>query len=202
MILKPANAILLNLSPIATKKKSRRFASLCVIHHARARAGVATPRRKISRFCALRSILERRSGGGVGTIERFLLRSRKPCWRRAMFLTPKRRYMKVSPLSNSPRKGLFLPRFASPRRPGRTEAAGTGTGARRGLFPPSDRRRPRARSANARTPRRDGPCTPSGATQVRPTILPALLEPILAAIEGGESTREVRNARALLAEIM
>ena len=29
----------------------------------------------------------------------------------------------------------------------------------------------------------------------------ALLEPILAAIEGGESTRDVRNARALLAEI-
>ena len=30
----------------------------------------------------------------------------------------------------------------------------------------------------------------------------ALLEPILAAIEGGESTRDVRNARALLAEIV
>jgi predicted ATPase len=29
----------------------------------------------------------------------------------------------------------------------------------------------------------------------------ALLEPILAAIEGGEATRDVRNARALLAEI-
>ncbi len=29
----------------------------------------------------------------------------------------------------------------------------------------------------------------------------ALLEPILAAIEGGETTRDVRNARALLAEI-
>jgi predicted ATPase len=29
----------------------------------------------------------------------------------------------------------------------------------------------------------------------------ALLEPILAAIEGGESTRDVRNARAILAEI-
>ena len=29
----------------------------------------------------------------------------------------------------------------------------------------------------------------------------ALLEPILGAIEGGESTRDVRNARALLAEI-
>jgi hypothetical protein len=28
----------------------------------------------------------------------------------------------------------------------------------------------------------------------------ALLEPILAAIEGGETTRDVRNARALLAE--
>jgi hypothetical protein len=28
-----------------------------------------------------------------------------------------------------------------------------------------------------------------------------MLEPILAAIEGGESTRDVRNARALLAEI-
>jgi hypothetical protein len=28
----------------------------------------------------------------------------------------------------------------------------------------------------------------------------ALLEPILAVIEGGESTRDVRNARALLAE--
>ena len=28
-----------------------------------------------------------------------------------------------------------------------------------------------------------------------------LLEPILAAIEGGESMRDVRNARALLAEI-
>jgi len=27
------------------------------------------------------------------------------------------------------------------------------------------------------------------------------LEPILAAIEGGESTKDVRNARALLAEI-
>jgi hypothetical protein len=27
------------------------------------------------------------------------------------------------------------------------------------------------------------------------------LEPILAAIEGGETTRDVRNARALLAEI-
>jgi predicted ATPase len=30
----------------------------------------------------------------------------------------------------------------------------------------------------------------------------ALLEPILAAIEGGETTRDVRNARALLAEIV
>jgi hypothetical protein len=30
----------------------------------------------------------------------------------------------------------------------------------------------------------------------------ALLEPILAAIEGGEATRDVRNARALLAEIV
>ena len=29
----------------------------------------------------------------------------------------------------------------------------------------------------------------------------ALLEPILAAIQGGEATRDVRNARALLAEI-
>ena len=29
----------------------------------------------------------------------------------------------------------------------------------------------------------------------------ALLEPILAAIEGGETTKDVRNARALLAEI-
>jgi hypothetical protein len=29
----------------------------------------------------------------------------------------------------------------------------------------------------------------------------ALLEPILAAIKGGEDTRDVRNARALLAEI-
>ena len=29
----------------------------------------------------------------------------------------------------------------------------------------------------------------------------ALLEPILAAIEGGDNTRDVRNARALLAEI-
>jgi len=29
----------------------------------------------------------------------------------------------------------------------------------------------------------------------------ALLEPILAAIEGGEATRDVRSARALLAEI-
>jgi hypothetical protein len=29
----------------------------------------------------------------------------------------------------------------------------------------------------------------------------ALLEPILAAIEGGEGARDVRNARALLAEI-
>jgi hypothetical protein len=29
----------------------------------------------------------------------------------------------------------------------------------------------------------------------------ALLEPILAAIEGGETTRDVRNARALLAKI-
>jgi predicted ATPase len=29
----------------------------------------------------------------------------------------------------------------------------------------------------------------------------ALLEPILAAIEGGETTRDVRNARALLVEI-
>jgi hypothetical protein len=28
------------------------------------------------------------------------------------------------------------------------------------------------------------------------------LEPILAAIEGGETTRDVRNARALLAEIV
>jgi hypothetical protein len=33
-----------------------------------------------------------------------------------------------------------------------------------------------------------------------PTI-PALPEPILAAIEGGENTRDVRNARALLAQI-
>jgi predicted ATPase len=30
----------------------------------------------------------------------------------------------------------------------------------------------------------------------------ALLEPILAAIEGGENTRDVRNARALLAELV
>jgi hypothetical protein len=30
----------------------------------------------------------------------------------------------------------------------------------------------------------------------------ALLEPILAAIEGGETTRDVRNARALLAELV
>jgi predicted ATPase len=30
----------------------------------------------------------------------------------------------------------------------------------------------------------------------------ALLEPILAAIEGGESTRDVRNARTLLAELL
>jgi hypothetical protein len=29
----------------------------------------------------------------------------------------------------------------------------------------------------------------------------ALLEPILAMIEGGETTRDVRNARALLAEL-
>ncbi len=29
----------------------------------------------------------------------------------------------------------------------------------------------------------------------------ALLEPILAAIEGGETTRDVRDARALLAEL-
>ena len=29
----------------------------------------------------------------------------------------------------------------------------------------------------------------------------ALLEPILAAMEGGENTRDVRNARALLADI-
>ena len=34
-----------------------------------------------------------------------------------------------------------------------------------------------------------------------PTDLRALLEPILAQIEGGESMRDVRNARALLAEI-
>jgi hypothetical protein len=31
--------------------------------------------------------------------------------------------------------------------------------------------------------------------------LTILLEPILAAIEGGENTRDVRNARAMLAEI-
>ncbi len=30
----------------------------------------------------------------------------------------------------------------------------------------------------------------------------ALMEPILAAIEGGETTRDVRNARALLAELV
>ncbi len=35
-----------------------------------------------------------------------------------------------------------------------------------------------------------------------PTDPRALFEPILAAIEGGETTRDVRDARALLAEIV
>jgi len=33
------------------------------------------------------------------------------------------------------------------------------------------------------------------------TVSRALLEPILAQVEGGETTRDVRNARELLAEI-
>jgi len=40
-----------------------------------------------------------------------------------------------------------------------------------------------------------------GAIRVRPNDPRALLEPILAAIEGGETKRDLRNARALLAEI-
>ena len=41
-----------------------------------------------------------------------------------------------------------------------------------------------------------------GARQVKPNDPRALLEPILAAIEGEDTTRDVRNARALLAGIV
>ena len=47
--------------------------------------------------------------------------------------------------------------------------------------------------------RRDN--APPGRCALAPNDPRALLEPILAAIEGGETTRDVRAARALLAEI-
>jgi hypothetical protein len=61
----------------------------------------------------------------------------------------------------------------------------------------SGQRAPDRRSTGATRPTSLG----SGAKRVRPMIPVALLEPILAAIKGGEDTRDVRNARALLAEI-
>jgi hypothetical protein len=78
--------------------------------------------------------------------------------------------------------------FAGPRRAGGS------------LLPEGHRHRPQPGVPPARTARRDRPRATmrnTGSTN-DPR---ALLEPILAQIEGGKTTRDVRNARALLVEI-
>ena len=198
-ILKRVNAIAPNLSPIAPKKRwsitACRAPSTML-----APARRANRRRKISRRCAPRSM----PSTGPARVSRDSSLHISACRSLAdggrCDAQPRRRCEKASPLSSNPASGSGLP----------TCIAFDGQIALNGREP--DRARAEAcflqaieiarepRGAHARTARRDRP-RPALARAGSPDDPRALLEPILAAIEGGENTRDVRNARMLLAEI-